>query len=83
MTICEVMPREGHGSRNCKEYAGSVYYKVMPREGHGSRNAGLNGKLEWSNVMPREGHGSRNLYGCNVMADLYSSCPARGMGVEI
>ena len=33
--------------------------------------------------MPREGHGSRNFYWHLFDCRKISSCPARGMGVEI
>ena len=33
--------------------------------------------------MPREGHGSRNLCTQMALKEMKSSCPARGMGVEI
>ena len=34
----QVMPREGHGSRNARGFYSYPDGFVMPREGHGSRN---------------------------------------------
>ena len=58
-------------------------FLVMPREGHGSRNLRGDYKMYPHQVMPREGHGSRNCYLDFMSYHAQTSCPARGMGVEI
>ena len=53
----DVMPREGHGSRNPVIQTIATVLMVMPREGHGSRNKKNGVRIFYAKSCPARGMG--------------------------